>query len=200
MTKTPLSSLTTNMRLGLVGTLALLGVTSGCGTTIGLTSDRFTPQFDPAPLANYRGKAIVIHNFANADNDTSFFLYPGNGRRYGGPVLTSYFWYCFKSAFTKLGVNVLEEGQSPAGTPALDVTLVHIAEAAFKVNVTVAGVTGQPPLQKTYEVAGPPITDAQPPTLESRAYQMVSALFLAMVSDPLFQALVAPQSSSPSPS
>jgi hypothetical protein len=192
MTKTRLFSIVTNVRLGLVGTLALLALTSGCGTTVGLSSDRFAPQFDPAPLASYRGKAIVLHNFENVDANTSFYLYPGNGRRYGGPVLTSYFWYCFKSAFTKLGVNVLDEGQGSAGLPTLDVKLVQIAEAGFTADVTLGGVMGKAPYQHTYTVSGPPITDMQAPALEARAYRMVSELFLAMVSDPQFQALAVP--------
>jgi len=168
-------------------------LSSGCGTTIGLSSDRYMPKLDTAPLAKYSGKAIVMHNFENADNDTSFYLYHGQGRRYGGPVLTSYFWYCFKSTFTKLGVNVLDEAQAPTGTPALDVRLTHINEAGFTVVATVSGATGQPPLQKEYSISGPPIADPKDQAaLESRAYSMMTALFGAMVSDPQFQAVVAP--------
>jgi hypothetical protein len=190
MANTPLSGTKRATGLVLLAGLLCLAVASGCQTTIGLSSDRFVPQFDPAPLANYRGQAIVLRTFQNVDDNTSFYQYPGEDRRYGGPVLTSYFWYCFKSAFTRLGVNVFEEGQGPAGAPMMDVKLVRIAEAGFTVNVVVTGQPGQPPMQKSYSVAGPPITNPETSALEQRAYKMMSEVFWAVVSDPEFQAVV----------
>lgn len=169
--------------------MALLLAASGCATTVGLTSDRYSPQLDAASLPGYSGKAIVIRGFENVDDNTTIFLSPGQGRQYGGPVLTSYFWYCFKAAFTKLGVNVYEEGQGPAGAPAMEMKLAQINEAGFAVDVTVTGAPGQPPLQKRYAITGPPITDQQTPALEKRAYQMMTALFWAIVSDPQFQSV-----------
>jgi len=190
MNTTPACTKRIGTGVGLLAGVALLALTSGCGTTIGITSDHYLPQFDPAPLASYRGRAIVLRNFENVDNNTSFYKYPGAGRHYGGPVLTSYFWYCFKAAFTQLGVNVFEEGMGQPGMPAMDVKLVKIDEAGFTVQVGVMGAPGQPPLSKSYSIAGPPITDPQAPALEQRAYQMMTALFWAVVSDPEFQAAV----------
>jgi hypothetical protein len=174
-------------RFALLATLTMLLATSACGTTVGLTSDRFMPQFDAGSLPMYRGRAILLRNFENVDNSTSFYKYPGDGRRYGGPVLTSYFWYCFKSAFTKLGVNVFEEGQGPMGVPVMDMKLVQINEAGYTVDVVATGAGGQPPLQKRYAIAGPPISTADAAALEARAYQMMSMLFWAIVADPQFQ-------------
>jgi len=175
--------------LGVLATLSFLLLASACGTRIAISSDRYAPQFETASLPGYSGKAIVLRNFANVDENTSFYQYPGKGRRYGGPVLTSYFWYCFKSAFIKLGVNVFEEGTGPAGAPVMDVKLVRIDEAGFTADVVVIGATGQPPLQKRYTIAGPPITDRRAPVLEARAYQMVSALFWEIVTDPQFKSV-----------
>jgi hypothetical protein len=178
-------------KLGFLLALGLLA--SGCATTIGLTSDRYTPLFDTASLANYNGKTVVLRSFENLDNDTSFFLYRGAGRQYGGPVLTSYFWYCFKNSFAKLGVNVLDDGQAqPAGTPSVGVKLKHINENGFTVSVVAAGASGQP-MEKDYSIVGPVITDPKDTAgLESRAYAMMSALFTNIVSDPQFQSVVAP--------
>jgi hypothetical protein len=187
MRKTHAMSLDMKSHLGALAGLLLLATTVGCGTTVGLSSDRFKPQFDAAPLAAYRGKAVVLRGFENVDASTSFYLYPGAGRRYGGPVLTSYFWYCFKAAFTQAGVNVFDEGQGPAGAPVMDAKLVHVAEDGFTAEVTVMGAPGQAPLQKSYTIPGPPITDPQPAALENRAYAMMNALFVAVVSDPAFQ-------------
>jgi hypothetical protein len=190
MDKMRRSNTTKQVGLGLLASVALLVLTSGCGATIGLTSDRYQPQFDPAPLSYYSGRAILLRTFENVDNNTSFYRYPGNGRHYGGPVLTSYFWYCFKAAFTKLGVNVFEESLAQPGLPTMDVKLLRIDEAGYTAQVTVMGAAGQPPMQKTYSVAGPPITDRQPAALEGRAYQMMTGLFWNIVADPTFQGAV----------
>ena len=172
--------------------LLMAAMTSGCGTTVGLSSDRYTPLFDPAPLAKYNGKTLVLRSFENLDNDTSFYLYRGAGRRYGGPVLTSYFWYCFKNSFARLGVNVLDDGQPAAGAPTVGMRLKHINENGFVVSVIAAGATGQP-MEKDYSIAGPPIADPKDVAgLESRAYAMMSALFTNIVSDPQFQSVVPP--------
>lgn len=178
-------------KLGLLAAVVLMA--SGCATTIGLTSDRYTPLFDTAPLTQYNGKSIVLRSFENLDNNTSFFLYRGPGRQYGGPVLTSYFWYCFKNSFAKLGVNVLDDGQAqPAGTPSVGVKLKRINEDGFTVSVVAAGASGQP-VEKDYSIVGPAITDPKDTAgLESRAYAMMSALFTNIVSDPQFQSVVAP--------
>jgi hypothetical protein len=178
---------------GLLSALAVMSATSGCGATVGLSSDRYTPLFDAAALAKYNGKAIVLRTFENVDNNTSFFLYQGTGRRYGGPVLTSYFWYCFKNSFAKLGVTVLEDGQPALGVPAMAMKLTHINENGFTVSVIASGASGQPPLQKDYAIVGPPVADPKDVAgLESRAYAMMSALFTNIASDPQFQSLVAP--------
>jgi hypothetical protein len=192
MDKTNTSSRRTYSGFALLVALPLLWSMSGCGPSVALSSDRYMPQFDPAPLASYHGKVLVLRGFENVDEKTNFYSYPGKGRYYGGPVLTSYFWYCFKSAFTKLGVNVFEEGQGPSGAPTMDVKLVRIAEDGFTANVTVAVSSGRPPLMKSYTIAGPTITDFQKSALESRAYQMMTALFWSVASDPQFQAIVAP--------
>lgn len=180
-------------KLGLLAAFTLLVASSGCGTTIGISSDRYTPAFDPAPLAKYSGKVIVLRSFENVDNDTSFFLYRGPGRKYGGPVLTSYFWYCFKNSFAKLGVTVLDDGQAqPMGTPSVGMKLKHINENGFAVSVIVSPASGQP-VEKDYSIVGPPIADPKDTAaLESRAYAMMSALFTNIVSDPQFQAVVVP--------
>jgi hypothetical protein len=180
-------------KFALLAAVSVITATAGCGTTVGLSADRYTPAFDAAPLAKYSGKTVVLRNFENLDNDTTFFLYQGQGRRYGGPVLTSYFWYCFKNSFTKLGTNAVDDTQAAPGMPSMDVKLKHINENNFAVSVVVSGASGQPPLQKDYAIAGPPIADPKDVAgLESRAYAMMSALFTSIVSDPQVQSLVAP--------
>jgi hypothetical protein len=184
-----------NMRVALAALVLLVAaVSTGCGgPVIALNSDRYMPQFDASPLANYRGRALVMRNFENADENTTIFVYPRSGpRRYGGPVLTSYFWYCFRTAFERLGVRVYEEGQAPANLPMMDVRLLHLDESGYTVSVRVLSAESQSPLQKQYSVPGPPVTQQQAAVLEARAYQMTTTLFWEIVTDPQFQAIVAP--------
>jgi hypothetical protein len=174
----------------LVAILASLGgLASGCGPSIQLSSDRYFPLFDPAPLADYRGRAIVMRSFENVDEQTTFYTYRGSGHRYGGPVLSSYFWYCFRNAFERLGVQVLEEGGSPAVAPVMAVRLVRINDASFIADVTLAAPDGRA-LQKRYAIAGPPVVSRARPDLEQRAYEMVSSLFWSIVASPEFRTIV----------
>ena len=173
----------------LVAMVAILsGLASGCGPSIALSSDRYFPLFDPAPLADYRGRALVMRSFENVDEQTTFYTYPGPGHRYGGPVLTSYFWYCFRNAFARLGVQVLDEGQPLAPAPVMGMRLVRINATGFTVDVTLAAPDGRA-LQKRYAITGPPVTSNAPPELERRAYEMVSSLFWAIASSPEFRAI-----------
>jgi hypothetical protein len=176
-----------------LGLLALALAPSGCGVNVPIKADRYMPAFDPAPLANYRGRAILMRGFENADDDTTIFMYPASGpRRYGGPALTSYFWYCFRTAFERLGVRVFEEGQTTVSMPLMDVKLVHIGDDGFVADVRLMGPDLQPGLQKRYSIQGPKVTASDRLTLEIRAYQMMTLLFWAIVADPQFQTIAAP--------
>jgi hypothetical protein len=177
-----------------VGLLTIVAVVaSGCSVYVPISSNRYAPAFDPAPLANYRGRAIVMRGFENVDDDTTIFMYPASGpRRYGGPALTSYFWYCFRTAFERLGVRVFEEGQAPPGLPVMDLRLTHIGDDGFVADVRLMGPSTQLGLRKRYAIKGPPVAASDAPSLEARAYQMVTSLFWTIVSDPEFQAIAAP--------
>jgi len=171
----------------------LVGSSLGCSTYVPLSESRYLPEFDPAPLPNYRGRTILMRGFENADDNTTIFMYPRSGpRRYGGPALASYFWYCFRAAFARLGVRVLEEAQITPETPIMDISLVRIQEHEFTADVSILGGQGALPFQKRYTVEGPPLTVLHQTELEARAYQMVTLLFWAIVEDPQFQAVAAP--------
>lgn len=188
------SRICAGLPVALLLTSVLLG---GCGgPTVYLNSDHFKPQFDAGSLSSYRGKAILLRGFENADNNTTIFMYPRSGpRRYGGPVLTSYFWYCFRTGFEHLGIRVFEETQAPPNLPIVDVKLVRLEENGYTVTVHVLGGAGQMPLEKQYTVNAPPVTSEQPGDLEAHAYRMTSDLILQIATDPQFQATLAPAGS-----
>jgi len=194
MNKIVLSLFHSRMRTCLPAALVLAGVfCGGCGgPTVYLNSDHFKPQFDAGPLASYRGKAVLLRGFENVDENTTIFVYPRSGpRRYGGPVLTSYFWYCFRTGFEHMGLRVFEEGQAPANVPVMDVKLVHLGEDSYTLAVHLLGGAGQMPLDKQYTASAPPVTSQQPTDLEARAYRITSDLILQIAMDPQFQAIVA---------
>ena len=170
-----------------------VGPLAGCSRVIGLSADHYLPQLDPAPLAHYRGAALLMRGFENADENTTIFYYPRSGPRvYGGPALTSYFWYCFRTAFEQLGVRVFEEGRAPANLAVMDVRMVRLDESNYTVDVHLLGAGPQAALHKRYSVDGPPLASLDFQTLEQRAYQMTTSLFLKIVGDPEFQAIAVP--------
>jgi hypothetical protein len=175
------------------GLAVFLGTVAGCTTHVPISDSRFAPAFDPAPLSIYRGRAIVMRNFENVDENTTIFSYPRSGpRRYNTQFLTSYFWYCFRNGFYRIGTRVYEDGQTMPGISVMDMRLVHIDDDNFTVDVTVLGGQGQPPFQRRYSVPGPPLLVPRKAELEAHAYQMMSSLFLTIVSDPAFQAVSIP--------
>jgi hypothetical protein len=169
--------------------LAVLG-TSGCQDLIRLDSARFQPGISTPELAGYKGKAVVMRKFENVDDSTTQVSYRGNGRRYGGPVLASYFWNCFREGFERLGVSVYDEASAPVGVQAaiLDVRLVRIDESAYQVTVGLQGGSTAAVFRKPYSVAGPRATTSDSAALRARAYDMMNALFVAMVRDAEFKA------------
>jgi len=177
----------------LIAVMLLAGALSGCSRVITLNAAHYLPQLDAAPLANYRGAALLMRGFENIDDNTTIFYYPRSAARiYGGPALTSYFWYCFRSAFEQIGVRIFEEGRAPADLAVMDVRLVRLDESNFTVDVRLLGPGMQPMLQKRYATNGPPLTSLEIGALEQRAYQMMTSLFVKIVSDPEFQAVAVP--------
>jgi hypothetical protein len=163
-------------------------VLSGCAGTVTLAADRYQPTIPALDVAAYKGKAVVLRNFENVDNATTLFAYPGNGRKYGGPLLTSYFWHCFREAFERMGVTVYEDGNVPAGksAPVMDVRLVAIHEASYRVGVSLRGPAGNF-RWKPFGITGPAVSSDDARVLERRAYQMMDALFIAIITDPEFR-------------
>jgi hypothetical protein len=112
--------------------------------------------------------------------------------RYGGPVLTSYFWHCFRTAFERLGVRVFEEGQTPYLLPVMELALVHLGDDGFVADVRVDGPGTTLGLRKRYAINGPPLASNETAYLERRAYYMLSQLFWAIMADPQVMAILAP--------
>ena len=178
--------------LAYVFALAVLGM-FGCQDLIRLDAARFQPGISTPELAGYKGKAVVMRKFENVDDSTTVVSYRGNGRRYGGPVLTSYFWNCFREGFERLGVSVYDEAGAPVGVeaPILDVRLVRIDESAYQVTVGLQGGATAAPFRKPFSVAGPRATTSDVAALQARAYDMMNALFVTMARDAEFKAAFA---------
>jgi hypothetical protein len=179
---------TTIAMVTLAGLLALGGATGCSRSFIGLSSSSYAPKFQAAEFSDYRGKEVYMPGFANrAENTSVFYYYSTDGnRRYGGPLLASYFWYCFKSAFTHIGVKVYDGG-APASVPKLDVEFPSLTDAEFQFTVSLEG-QGVPPFRKTYKVAAPPPQSDDLSYLAERAYAMNDLAFTTIAWDPEFRA------------
>jgi hypothetical protein len=195
--------MTTRKQLAVVSMVSLLACVgaTGCGQRIYLSSSEYVPGIHAGDFSPFRGKSVLMPSFSNrAENTSIFYWYGAEGRRYGGPVLTSFFWYVFKEDFNHIGVNVFDKG-APAGSPQLDVELVSLTESSFDLAVRLTPVQGQA-LRKNFHIAGPPVTGDDDYALKWRAYHMVDLAFASIIDDAEFRAAfvgVPPPAPQPAP-
>lgn len=174
--------------LGLLAATMVAASGSGCGRSfVRLDSASYIPRFPPADFADYQNKSVYMPSFANrADNTTIFYYYGAEGSRsYGGPVLASYFWYCFKNAFTHIGVRVLERG-APQSVPKLEIEFPALSELEYQFTVTL-DAPGRKPFRKSYKVPAPPPASDDATYLAERAYTMNDLAFTTIIYDPEFR-------------
>jgi hypothetical protein len=175
--------------MGLLAGVVLAGGTAGCGRSyVRLDSANYIPKFPPADFADYQNKSVYMPSFANrADNTTIFYYYGADGSRtYGGPVLASYFWYCFKNAFSHIGVRVYDRG-APQSVPKLEVEFPALSEVEYQFTVNLDS-PGHKPFRKTYKVPAPPPASDDSTYLAERAYTMNDLAFTNIIYDPEFRA------------
>ena len=117
--------MTSRKQLAVVWLVGLLACCAawGCGQRIYLSSSEYVSGIHAGDFSAYRGKSLLMPSFTNrAENTSIFYWYGADGRRYGGPLLTSFFWYVFKEDFNHIGVTVFDKG-APAGSATLEVQL-----------------------------------------------------------------------------
>jgi hypothetical protein len=169
--------------------LSLMVSAFGCsrGLYVYVQQDKYTPQLHEN-LNVYKGTAVFLNSFENRAQNTSMFYYysPDFGVTYeGSPSLHSYVWYCFKKAFTSLGMRVYE-ADPPADVPEIRLVFTTLTDREFKFEVTVLK-DGQEVFKNTYAIAAPAPEDMRPEALEERAYRMIDAAVSSILFDQKFQ-------------
>lgn len=104
----------------LVVSAVLLAVAfSGCGARqVSIKSDMYQPGIDPAAFSNYKGKAVIISEVINKDDNTTTWAYKDQDRRlwYVHDIsLEDYLKKALGAAFSKIGMKVYEPLQSDSG-------------------------------------------------------------------------------------
>ncbi|MCB2187044.1 MAG: hypothetical protein KQJ78_11545 [Deltaproteobacteria bacterium] len=180
----------------LAGALALAGcskdqmvnafsdVTGRSANDVHLSADNFQANLGSG-LGAYRGKSILLSDFANRAENTKQFSYPALGKKMwyvvGHGSIEAYFWYCFRPALESVGVRVYQDS-APAEVPRLSLTLLHLDDHVFVGKVTVS---------RQGRVFGKDITvKVTPPDSEDRmvlteaAYGYMNQIIAAILRDP----------------
>jgi hypothetical protein len=139
----------------------------------------------------YKGKRVFLMNFNNHSRDTGIREYysPDMKFRYSSNDLVSnYFWYSFRDAFTKLGMIVSDEDRPDYTATGMWVTLLSITDEKYQVMLTIQG-KNKIVMKREYMVQEPPPLekDRNLASLEQRAYLMTNRLIGKILDDPDFQ-------------
>lgn len=163
----------------------------GCqGMKVGLQN--YNPAFS-SEYDVYKGKRVFLMNFNNQAKETGIreFYSPDMKFRYSSNDLVSnYFWYSFREAFTKLGMTVSDEDKPDYSATGMWVSLLSISDVKFHVLLTVQE-REKAILKKEYSIQEPPPgeKDRTPAVLEQRVYKMTNRLIGAILDDPEFRKL-----------
>jgi hypothetical protein len=163
----------------------------GCnGMKVGLQN--YHPVFS-GEYAVYKGKSVYLMNFNNHSRETGireFYSRDMNFRYSSNDLVSNYFWYSFRDAFTKLGMQVSDEDKPDYTATGMWVTLLSISDEKFHVLLT-AQEKKKTIWKKEYSIQEPPLgeKDPNPAVLEQRVYKMTNRLIGTILDDPEFRKL-----------
>lgn len=188
---------------------------SGCvsGTKVPMAQQKYSPSFSSGEFSRYKGKSLVLANFANQAQNTKTYSYSSPDKKYvyeGDASLDSYYHSCYQKAFRHIGVKLVDyvyredyartsyrhhywwgDGRGyygpPKGVSEFQLTLLSLTDEEFKFKV-ILYKEGEVKFDKDYTVtmAAAPETD-NTATLEKRAYQLVDLSFTRIMKDKDFQ-------------
>ncbi len=170
----------------LSGIFTLL-IIQGCALHVPLDSTKYVSDISKSNYIKYQGKEILLNSVINNAADTSiFFYFSQNGKiQYGGPALTSYFWYCFNSALLNIGLGV-HEHSAPKGVPVFEFIISSLNDSQVKFTFTLKKTVFLK-FKKEYIVTMPQSDTKNPEDLEKRAYQMVDLIITTVLDDKEFE-------------
>ncbi len=164
----------------------LLGL-NACSVNVPLDASLYRTGIPAEKFSQYRGKQVYLGSFTNKAENTSIFHYYDRDKdvSYGGPLLTSLFWYCFSSAFLDIGIGVYEH-QSPPGVPQMSFTFFSLDDTGIKFNVTLKKDSFQI-FKKDYSLDMEKQESKDPKILEERAYRFIDLIIAAILEDSDFK-------------
>jgi len=163
-------------------------VIPGCGRNVYLSDNGYNPGAPVKNIKEYKDVQIYLGSFNNnAPNTRSYKYYsPDNSVSYStSSLVPDYVYYCFKKAFTEIGMKVNELDEAPViylmineiyGTGMkFDINLYRGDDLEYvkELAVTVPAVTGT--------------TAVDPALLERNAYNMIDAAVALVLNDKEFK-------------
>ena len=195
-------------------TIALFLAGCASGTKVTTTQEKYVPSFKSGDFSRYKGKKVILANFANQAQNTKTYSYfsPDKKLTYEFNVsLEQFYWNCFQKAFRHIGVTqtdyVYDEEynrrygyrhgwwwgapgpggyRAPKGASEFQLYLLSITDQEFRFKVMVVR-DGASKFDKEYTVTMAAATTESPSDLEKRAYQMVDLSFTTIMRDKEFQ-------------
>jgi len=180
------------VKLGFIAILVfMVAALSGCpptGPVVKLDYNKYDPSVSQNQV--FKGKKVALLAFTNRAGETSMFYYfrPGGDLAYDtNELVESYVWYCFRNAFRKAGMQVLEDVQQKS-VPDFHLTITRLDEGNFEfvVNFTKDNFSL---MKKKYAVQADQVRGGadDPAALEKNAYLLINKAISAVLEDPEFQ-------------
>ena len=185
----------------------------GCatGTKVALNQEKYSPSFKPGDYSRYKGKRLVLANFANQAQNTKSSSYSSADKKYvyeGGTSLESYYQGCYQKAFAHIGVKLVDyvyredyarnnyhrhwwgyhSGYGPPkGVLEFQLVLLSLTDQEFKFKALLFK-EGDTIFDNDYTVTMAPAPETDDTaSLERRAYHLVDLSFTTIMKDRAFQ-------------
>ncbi len=180
---------------GIVLLLAVF-VWAGCAALEGVQTVKvhrhlFKPDLPASFASVYGGKRVDLNDFINRDQKTRVWTYYSPDRKFAYEASVPLEYYamdCFREAFWKAGMAVMKFTPDK-NIPDMSLVIDRWSDQEFKFTVTVMK-GGFETYKNQFDILMPSLDEkAGPVDRENNAYAMMNKAVVAVMSDPVFQAM-----------
>jgi hypothetical protein len=186
-------------KIVVMGLLLTVLMMAGCGpftdTVVQLNREKYVCQIDPNQFSAFQGKRLLLMNITDQSRNTSNLAYYNPEKTVGYQLfyssqhqmpqpVVSYFWYALQKGFECAGVRIEEHGRIYDAELSLVFRSLTDEEIRFQAFLVRKAV---PVFEKEYVVTMPKVQPGNKKALEDRAYRMLDAMVVDMLSDPDFK-------------
>ncbi|MBN2401786.1 MAG: hypothetical protein JXN64_05255 [Spirochaetes bacterium] len=164
-------------------------VVAGCGDrNIRLSDDGYNTGASLKNIKGYKDTQINLGSFYNNAAKAKRYAYFSTDKSVSystNSLLPDYMWYCFKKAFTEIGMLVNETDEAPS----LSLIINDINDTGLKCDINLYKDDGLEYVKELI-VTMPAVSgtaDSDPTLLEKKAYDMMDAVIAALLNDKEFK-------------